>query len=215
MEPHATSSQPSWPKSGGILRLEPAWVARDFLPPGRRLGLHDDEYEVGERGRSPSAGSDRPRRPTTASARRMRGSATWSSRASDHLEGGGEAAGDLIMGAEYARRTRGWAVSRRSTTWRAHALPHPPEKTGRRKLGSNPKEEAYYFPEDVDLGPHPETFFGVHPYIVREGKQHLLLPVPEGVEGRSDPSALPRPISTCTEKDSTCHPGFCMPRGRR
>ncbi len=23
----------------GILRLEPAWGARDFLPPGRRLGL--------------------------------------------------------------------------------------------------------------------------------------------------------------------------------
>ena len=37
-------------KGNGILRLEPAWVARDFLPPGRRLGLKDDEYELGERG---------------------------------------------------------------------------------------------------------------------------------------------------------------------
>ena len=26
----------------GILRLAPAWVARDFLPPGRRLGLKPD-----------------------------------------------------------------------------------------------------------------------------------------------------------------------------
>ncbi|MET0801676.1 MAG: hypothetical protein ABWZ53_10965, partial [Actinomycetota bacterium] len=34
----------------GILRLQPAWVARDFLPPGRRLGLHDDAYDLGERG---------------------------------------------------------------------------------------------------------------------------------------------------------------------
>ena len=34
----------------GILRLEPAWVARDFLPPGRRLGLKESEYAVGERG---------------------------------------------------------------------------------------------------------------------------------------------------------------------
>ena len=24
---------------GGVLKLKPAWVARDFLPPGRRLGL--------------------------------------------------------------------------------------------------------------------------------------------------------------------------------
>ena len=36
-------------KGDGILPLEPAWVARDFLPPGRRLGLKDEEYEVGER----------------------------------------------------------------------------------------------------------------------------------------------------------------------
>ena len=37
-------------KGNGILRLKPAWVARDFLPPGRRLGLKEDEYNVGERG---------------------------------------------------------------------------------------------------------------------------------------------------------------------
>ena len=34
----------------GMLRLKPAWVARDFLPPGRRLGLPDEMYELGERG---------------------------------------------------------------------------------------------------------------------------------------------------------------------
>ena len=34
----------------GILRCEPAWVARNFLPPGRRLGLEEAEYEMGERG---------------------------------------------------------------------------------------------------------------------------------------------------------------------
>src|SRR3954467_1289237 len=34
----------------GVLRCEPAWVARDFLPPGRRLGLPEDAYDVGERG---------------------------------------------------------------------------------------------------------------------------------------------------------------------
>src|SRR3712207_381887 len=34
----------------GVLRCDPAWVARDFLPPGRRLGLPEDAYDVGERG---------------------------------------------------------------------------------------------------------------------------------------------------------------------
>src|SRR3954464_4387784 len=35
---------------GGVLRLLPAFVARDFLPPGRRLGLPEDAYDVGDRG---------------------------------------------------------------------------------------------------------------------------------------------------------------------
>src|SRR3954453_3676010 len=35
---------------GGVLRLEPAFVARDFLPPGRRLGLPESAYEGGDRG---------------------------------------------------------------------------------------------------------------------------------------------------------------------
>jgi len=37
-------------KNNGILNLKPAWVARDFLPPGRRLGLPEKDYDVGERG---------------------------------------------------------------------------------------------------------------------------------------------------------------------
>lgn len=34
----------------GYLRLRPSWVARDFLKPGRRLGLAENEYNVGLRG---------------------------------------------------------------------------------------------------------------------------------------------------------------------
>jgi hypothetical protein len=36
--------------TNGVLRLDPAWVARDWLPPGRRLGLPAEAYDVGERG---------------------------------------------------------------------------------------------------------------------------------------------------------------------
>ena len=36
--------------AGGVLPLEPAWVARSFLPPGRRLGLAEDAYDLGVRG---------------------------------------------------------------------------------------------------------------------------------------------------------------------
>jgi hypothetical protein len=34
-------------EGNGILRLSPAWVARDFLDSGRRLGLPEDAYDVG------------------------------------------------------------------------------------------------------------------------------------------------------------------------
>src|SRR5665647_3948113 len=37
-------------KGNGTLNLSPAWVARDFLPPGKRLGLTEKEYNVGKRG---------------------------------------------------------------------------------------------------------------------------------------------------------------------
>ena len=37
-------------EGNGILRCDPAWIARDFLPPGKRLGLKEEEYDVGERG---------------------------------------------------------------------------------------------------------------------------------------------------------------------
>jgi hypothetical protein len=35
---------------GGILRLEAAWVAREWTAPGRRLGLPEERVVVGERG---------------------------------------------------------------------------------------------------------------------------------------------------------------------
>jgi hypothetical protein len=44
------------------------------------------------------------------------------------------------------------------------------------RVGRHSKDEAYFFPPDVDMGPHPETFFGVHPTIAEEKKYDLLLP---------------------------------------
>jgi hypothetical protein len=42
-------------------------------------------------------------------------------------------------------------------------------------VNCNPKEEAYYFLEGVDLGPHPETFFGLHSSILEHENYDLLL----------------------------------------
>ena len=162
----------------GILRLEPAWVARDFLPPGKRLGLKDQEYHVGERGWI----SERWIGSTTRADNRVGPPDEGLSYLG--LEGeritlkeAVEVAGDLIMGAEYAKTHQGLGRLAKIYDFGARIPFHIHQmKKDAAKLGRNSKEEAYYFPEDVDLGPHPETFFGVHPYIVREKKFDLLLP---------------------------------------
>ena len=162
----------------GILRLEPAWVARDFLPPGRRLGLKDEEYEVGERGWI----SERWIGSTTKADNRVSPPDEGLSYLSIEgeritLKEAVEVAGDLIMGAEYASTHKGLGRLAKIYDFGARIPFHIHQmKKDAAKLGHNPKEEAYYFPEDVELGPHPETFFGVHPYIVREKKFDLLLP---------------------------------------
>ncbi len=165
-------------KGNGILRLEPAWVARDFLPPGRRLGLKDEEYEVGERGWI----SERWIGSTTKADNRVGPpdeglSYLALAGARITLKEAVEVAGDLIMGAEYAKTHQGLGRLAKIYDFGARIPFHIHQmKKDAAKLGRNPKEEAYYFPEDVELGPHPETFFGVHPYIVREKRFDLLLP---------------------------------------
>ena len=88
----------------GILRCDPAWVARDFLPPGRRLGLTDEDCDVGERG--------------CICERRLASTTHADNKIGPHHEGIStikcqdgndllltsalEAGGDLILGEEYA-----------------------------------------------------------------------------------------------------------------
>jgi hypothetical protein len=165
-------------KGDGILRLEPAWVARDFLPPGKRMGLKDEEYAVGERGwicerwiGSTTKADNRISPPDEGLSYMVLEGARIT------LKEAVEAAGPAIMGEEYAKTHSGLGRLAKIYDFGARIPFHIHQrKADAAKLGHNPKEEAYYFPEDVDLGPHPETFFGVHPYIVRENKQDLLLP---------------------------------------
>src|ERR1035437_7932070 len=37
-------------KTRGILKLKPAWVARNFIPPGKRFNLPEEQYNLGDRG---------------------------------------------------------------------------------------------------------------------------------------------------------------------
>jgi hypothetical protein len=174
-------------KGEGMLRLRPCWVARDFLPPGRRLGLQEEEYDVGERGYICER--------WLASVTRADNRISPPDEGLSYLDLEGEDillrdavqfAGPLIMGERYAGSHPGLGrlVKIYDYATRIHYHLHQMEPDAR-KVGKNSKDEAYYFLEDVDMGAHPETFFGVHPSIVEQGRQYDLL-LPHLVEWNSD-----------------------------
>ena len=174
-------------RMNGILYLRPCWVARDFLPPGKRFGLKEEEYAVGNRG---------------FICERWIGSETRAENrigpedeGLSYLEIEGEnvllrnavrVCGPLIMGEDYAKIHTDLGRLPKVYDFDSRIFYHIHQmKNDANKVGKNPKEEAYYFLEDVDLGKHPETFFGVHPYIVEQGKQYDLL-LPYLVDWNSD-----------------------------
>ncbi len=164
----------------GILCLEPAWVARDFLPPGRRLGLPDDGYDVGERG----AICERWLGSTTRADNRLSVVDEGLSRVatgSDQrltLRDAVGAAPDLLMGAAYAARHPAGLGRLPKIFDYAARLPfhiHPTQPFAS-LVGCHAKDEAYHFLPGVEMGPHPETFLGVHPEVAAGPRGEALLP---------------------------------------
>jgi hypothetical protein len=157
--------------TGGVLRLDPAWVARDWLPPGRRLGLPEGQYDVGDRGficerwLASTTRADNAIGPSDEGISSIRTeSGTLIS-----LAEAVASAPDVILGPEYAAGHSGLGRLAKifdfSTRIPQHI--HPPVEYAKR-AGKNSKDEAYYFPPGVDMGPHPESFLGLHPSLGRE-----------------------------------------------
>jgi len=163
----------------GVLRLDPAWVARDWLPPGRRLGLQEQEYAVGERGFI----CERWLGSTTHADNRVGpvdeglSYVVSSNGATVTLASIVATAPDLVTGAEYASTHDGLGRLPKLFDYGARIPYHiHPRAIHSQRVGRNAKDEAYYFPHGVDMGPHPETFFGVHPWISRDKAYDVLLP---------------------------------------
>jgi hypothetical protein len=167
----------------GALRLQPAFVARDFLPPGRRLGLPEDEYDVGERGYV----CERWLASTTKADNRIGPDDEGLSYLVDAggdpgsrilLRDAVDAAPAALMGESYAA-THPAGLGRLAKLFDyGYRLPyhiHPPAEFAA-LVGAQPKDESYHFLPGVDMGAHPETFFGVHPWIGREQAFDVLLP---------------------------------------
>ena len=163
----------------GMLRLEPAWVARDFVPPGRRLGLPEEAYDVGERGYICERWLA-----STTKADNLVGPADEGLSYIAH-DGGGRlslreavrADPATVMGADYAAGHAGLGRLAKVFDYSARLPLHLHLRQHHAALvGRNSKDEAYYFPAGIDMGAHPETFFGVHPWITQTRTYDVLLP---------------------------------------
>lgn len=166
-------------KSGGVIRLKPVWVARDFLPPGKRFGLPEEQYNLGERGGICERwiGST-----TKADNKISLPNEGLSILNIDYnrdvtLKEAVEAAPELFMGAEYSKTHKSLNRLAKIFDYEERLPYHIHQMQQHAKLvGCNSKEEAYYFPEGLPMGKSPETFFGVHPYVVEQKKYDVLLP---------------------------------------
>jgi len=162
----------------GVFPLEAALVARDWLPAGRRLGLREEQYDVGERG----VICERWLASTTHADNRIgpddEGISQIRLSSGELLDLAAAVAADpvAILGVEYANTHSGLGRLAKIYDFGAR-IPfhvHPPTEIAQR-VGRSSKDEAYYFPSGVDMGAHPETFFGVHPGIAQDLLSDLLL----------------------------------------
>ena len=162
----------------GILRLAPTWVARDFLPPGRRLGLPEDAYQLGARG----AICERWLASTTEADNRVgpegEGLSYLALDGPDQitLKAAVEADPVSIMGKDYAATHEGLGRLAKIFDYSTRLPLHLHHRSQHAALvGRRSKDEAYYFPSGVDMGPHPESFLGLHPSVAEQRNHELLL----------------------------------------
>jgi hypothetical protein len=166
----------------GIMRLEPCWVPRSFMIPGRRLRLHpDDLYAFGaHRGGI----NERWFSSTTKAAN---GPHTGEHeglsfvRAEDGkrflLKEAVETAGDELLGGDVMSREGGWNVLCKFFD-NMGPIPHHMHQSDEyaAKVGFKGKPEAYYFPPQYNQieNNFPHTFMGLEPGTTKEDVRRCL-----------------------------------------
>jgi hypothetical protein len=169
-------------EGSGVLRLEPAWVPRTFMLPGRRLRLHpDDLYALGghrgginERWFSSTTNADNgpgtPADEGLSYVRRADGGRFL-------LKEAVEAAGDLLLGTAVMRREGGWNILCKFFD-NMGPIPHHMHQSEEqaRLVGRRGKPEAYYFPPQYNqiFNNFPYTFMGLEPGTTKNDVRRCL-----------------------------------------
>ena len=161
-------------------RLAPAWVARDFLPPGERLGLADGAVRprgprrvlralarVDHQGRQPRR--SRRRRSELSRARRTR---------PDHARRTRSSADPVaIMGRDYAATHDGLGPPGEDLRLRRpSAVPPAPASGARRARGSALQGRGVLLPAGRRHGSAPGVVPRAPPSVAEDGNHELLLP---------------------------------------
>jgi hypothetical protein len=161
---------------GGLLRLEPAWVPRTFMHPGRRLRLHpDDLYALGahrgginERWFSSTTNADNgPGTPPDEGLSYVR----LESGKRFLLKDAVETAGDLLLSGGVMDREGGWNLLCKFFDNMGPIPHHMHQSDAQAKLvGRKGKPEAYYFPLQYNQleNNFPYTFMGLEPGTTKD-----------------------------------------------
>src|SRR5262249_49826010 len=155
----------------GVLRLEPCWVPRSFMIPGRRLKLHpDDLYACGahrrgihERWVSSTTNADNgPGTPADEGLSYVR----LENGRRFQLKDAVQTAGDLLIGSAVMEREGGWNLLCKFFD-NMGPIPHHMHQSEAqaRLVGRRGKPEAYYFPPQYNETDNdfPYTFMGLEP----------------------------------------------------
>jgi hypothetical protein len=169
-------------RGAGVLRLEPCWVPRSFMIPGRRLKLHpDDLYAFGGR----RGGINE--RWFSSTTKASNGPLTQPDEGLSYirLEDGArfqlrdavDAAGDLLIGSEVMNREGGWNLLCKFFD-NMGPIPHHMHQNNEfaRRVGQKGKPEAYYFPPQYNQVENnfPYTFMGLEPGTTKEDVRRCL-----------------------------------------
>ena len=174
-------------ENDGILQMKPCWVSRDYLPSGKRLFLKEEEYADGQRGEICERWLVSETQADNKYYLEHEGQSHLKLRTSDEdilLPEALAACPVELMGDTYSKQHKGLDRLLKIFDYKTPLFFHYHHREVHAKqVGRQSKEEAYYFLE-ADTGSHPATFFGVHPYIVRNNLQKkLLLPIMKKWEG--------------------------------
>jgi hypothetical protein len=166
----------------GILRLEPCWVPRTFMVPGRRLRLHpDDLYALGAH----RGGINERWFSSTTHASNGPGTPDDEGLSYVRMENGArilfkslvDEGGDLLLGPSTMQREGGWNLLCKFFD-NLGAIPHHLHQSDAfaSLVGQKGKPEAYYFPPQYNQieNAFPFTFMGLEPGTTKTDVRRCL-----------------------------------------